>query len=612
MTTNGKSNIVWSCNVCCENLNKSNHAPITCPISKCAFEACKSCVRTYILNTTDDPHCMNCKNPFESQFLVTNLNRTFMENEYKNHRKNLLVEKEISRTPELMPIVEREGIIQKYKANADLIWERYHEAQKVFKSLKDEYHKAICQIENLKNGDITKERKQFIMPCPGDNCKGYLSTQYKCEVCQLFTCPDCFEIIGYKKDDPHTCKPENIQSTQLIKKDTKGCPQCGVRIHKISGCDQMWCTECKVAFSWNTGKTIVTGQIHNPHYYQFLNNNGNGGPAPRNPGDVLCGGLIPYFDLNNILRKFIPFKTDNWFTILKSNKNICDFVSKFNIMNLNELLTIFGNLHRIVNHITNVDLQYFRNRVRDYRNNDSITVQYILNKITKDSLASMVLKNDVQRKKYNDILNIYEIISVVGIERFRIISETINDKNYDLKKGNNFVDSVLLITNLFIEFNNLVDYSNKQLVFISYTYNQTVTYIKYIEENADKKIMLKYSQSNGKFNKSQLELIRKNENNLNSSFNYKTKVSGYTLFSKFVRNDVIEQLKQNNPHGSNDNNNVKYTHITTETANQWHNLNQEDTDYWKNLAAEKNKEINLHNIQLVTHNNNYEAGPSNA
>ena len=278
-------------------------------------------------------------------------------------------------------------------------------------------------------------------------------------------------------------------------------------------------------------------------------------------------------------------------------------------MNLNELLTIFGNLHRIVNHITNVDLNTCRNRVRDYRNNDNITVDYILNKLSKDGLASIILKNDVQRKKYTDILNIYEIISVVGIERFRIISETINDINYDLKKGNNFIDSVLQIINLFLEFNNLVDYSNKQLVFISYTYNQSVTYIKYIEQNADKKIMLKYSQSSGKFNKSQLELIRKNENNLNSSFNYKTKVNGYSLFSKFVRNDVIEQLKQNNPHVSSNDNKLKNTHITTEIANQWYNLNQEDTDYWKNLAAEKNKEINLHNIQLVTHNNN-QVGPS--
>ena len=58
------------------------------------------------------------------------------------------------------------------------------------------------------------------MPCPGNNCKGYLSTQYKCELCKLFTCPDCFEIIGYLEDQ-HVCKDENIKSAEMIKKKQK-------------------------------------------------------------------------------------------------------------------------------------------------------------------------------------------------------------------------------------------------------------------------------------------------------------------------------------------------------------------------------------------------------
>jgi hypothetical protein len=119
-------------------------------------------------------------------------------------------------------------------------------------------------------------------------------------------CPDCFEIIGHNKEIDHVCKEDNLKSAELIKKETKGCPKCGVRIFKISGCDQMWCTECKVAFSWNTGKIVVDGVIHNPHFYQYMQNNNTGGVgvgvgvAPRNPGDVLCGGLLSIHNLKFI------------------------------------------------------------------------------------------------------------------------------------------------------------------------------------------------------------------------------------------------------------------------------------------------------------------------
>ena len=61
----------------------------------------------------------------------------------------------------------------------------------------------------------------------------------------------------------------------------------------------MWCTQCKVAFDYVTLK-IDTGNVHNPHYYEHLQNLNNG-LTPRNPQDVLCGGLCNYTDITNIL-----------------------------------------------------------------------------------------------------------------------------------------------------------------------------------------------------------------------------------------------------------------------------------------------------------------------
>ena len=226
-----------TCNICCEKFNKSLNAKVICPFANCNFEACKTCTRTYLLGTTNDPHCMNCKNLWPVKFLVENLNRSYMDNEYKKHRKQLLVDREISRTPELMNLVERTKLVEQKNEELNSLNEAYNEIRKQFYRLANDVNMKRIEINRIKNGEDTgNERKKFIMPCPGDNCKGYLSTQYKCEVCKLFTCPDCFEIIGYSKEDPHVCKEDNIKSAQMIKKETKGCPQCGVRIFKISGC----------------------------------------------------------------------------------------------------------------------------------------------------------------------------------------------------------------------------------------------------------------------------------------------------------------------------------------------------------------------------------------
>ena len=465
-----------SCNICCEKYNKSTCKKVTCYITDCGFEACKTCVRTYLIGTTNDPHCMNCKNQWETKFLVENLNRTFMDNQYRKHRKQLLVEKEISRTPELMNLVERTKQIEDETKELNNINNELIEARKKFYELNRKHYEKRNKINRIRNGDVTIERKKFIMPCPGDDCKGFLSTQYKCEVCKLFTCPDCFEIIGYTKEDDHICTENNLKSAEMIKKETKGCPHCGVRIYKLSGCDQMWCTECRVAFSWNTGKIIITGNIHNPHYYNYMRENANGA-APRNPQDILCGGLINYYSLNSILRFLNSHNKPETYTHIKEkDSHINDFIMKYKIFKIPNFTTILSNLHRLINHITNYDLQNCRQKVRTLINHDDDTVQYILNKKSREELATTIFRNDNMRKKYNELLNIYELLSVAGIERFNIISETYRSYKFD---NENLIEFIKIIIQNVDEYNNLINYCNKQLAIISYTYNLTVQQIDF-------------------------------------------------------------------------------------------------------------------------------------
>ena len=97
-----------NCSVCCENFNKSTRCKIECLHSNCKFSSCKNCVRTYLLGSALDPHCMNCRKQWDQDFIVKHLNRSFIYGEYKNHRKNLLLDIELSKIPATMEAAEKE------------------------------------------------------------------------------------------------------------------------------------------------------------------------------------------------------------------------------------------------------------------------------------------------------------------------------------------------------------------------------------------------------------------------------------------------------------------------------------------------------------------------
>ena len=90
------------CNICCDFFTIKQI--VNCGF--CDFNACKICNKTYLLGVTDLTHCMKCKKRWELDFCLNNLTKTFMRNNYRDHRKKLLFETEKSRFPETMPLVE--------------------------------------------------------------------------------------------------------------------------------------------------------------------------------------------------------------------------------------------------------------------------------------------------------------------------------------------------------------------------------------------------------------------------------------------------------------------------------------------------------------------------
>jgi hypothetical protein len=377
--------------------------------------------------------------------------------------------------PETMQLAENYMKIDGYQENIKDYNERLRELQAELREVQRKKYDDMRKIQLLKSGKVeTEEKKKFVFPCPADDCRGYLSTQYKCGYCSLYTCPRCHEIVGHNRDDPHTCDPNSVASAEEIKKTCKGCPSCGVPIQKISGCDQMYCTECRIAFSWNTGKIDSTGNIHNPHFYQQMQRE-NGGQAHRNPQDILCGGLINYYQFGSIRRKMQSIAT---------NKCVPEILER-----LKTIDPTLSNLHRLVNHITNNDLPRLRQRVRELEDNRILRVEYINKKRSKEDLAMAVYRNDIQRKKTIDILQINELLSVVGIENF---TNLYNSK----ETGIQFLEQV----EKFVEdYRNLVIYTNREMKLVSITYSHSVMIIN--EDGFD--------WWNKKYMKNQLEAVLK-------------------------------------------------------------------------------------------------------
>jgi len=187
-----------------------------------------------------------------------------------------------------------------------------------------------------------------------------------------------------------------------------------------------------------------------------------------------------------MIRVMNRFNDNAWFNLINADHTIASFiinvntngVNNFIITKVSHIFNILFDLHRLVNHITNVDLVNIRNKVRDLTNFDNLVVQYILNKKSKEQLATDIFRNDNLRKKSVELLNVYELLSVVSIERFNSIynyytqvSSKLTAKEVDTKI---FTQFILNVVNFINEYVTLLDMSNRLLMQISYTYNMSL------------------------------------------------------------------------------------------------------------------------------------------
>ncbi len=436
------------CIICANSFTKKTRSKITC--AYCSFDACKECCQTYLLNEST-PKCMNseCNREWTRLFLSESFPVSFINGAYKKHREELLFNNERALLPATQPIVERELAKRRIQAEIEVVRNKMIE-------LNRQYSQLYNNLSNLRyTNRVDVERAVFVRACPDSECRGFLSTQWKCGICEKWACSTCHEIKGLVRDVEHTCNPENVATAELLSQDTKPCPQCRARIFKIDGCDQMWCTQCHTAFSWRTGR--IENVVHNPHYYEWLRRTNNGN-VPRNPNDNPCGGgnrMINHVFTAEV-RRIISQKAraDNGSFMNTSDRRIFD-----------KKVEYFIEICRSITHIHQVEIPRY-----DYNyllNNQAWRVKYMLNEITEEKFKTVVQQNDKKHQKNREIHNLLQMFHDSCTDILFRLREKMESNDWKFEMD------------ILNEINPLIDYVNECFGDISRTYNSVLLQMDY-------------------------------------------------------------------------------------------------------------------------------------
>lgn len=435
------------CDICCSDDMKK---PISCKL--CNFSACYKCFSKFMLDCAMNPKCMKCNKPWSRKHLVNSFGQYFVTHSYKKKRENVLFDIEKAMLPDTQPIAAQilkiKGIQKQIETHEKTIRDLRGSISRLEVGILDsEFNEFLAnrknyrmQIHNLQEdvciltaikdriysrlykNKAVKKNTEFVVKCPGANCRGFAMGKTKgleCDLCNTVLCKDCHEPL---LDVEHECNPNTLETVRLLKKDSKNCPNCKSIIYKIDGCDQMFCTQCHTAFSWRTGE-VNTGRIHNPHYYEYLRKNGNNA---RELGDIPCGG--------------VPRATITLVSV-----------------------PLYSKIHRIVSHIEFDEIFRLRQECNNYQGNQDLRISYLNNEIPLEIFKSEIYRREKALEKKREILGVLTTFVIVCSDIFRNIlgdKQIFDDIESNLK-----------------QFENIKNFTNESLIDISRVYKCVVPFI---------------------------------------------------------------------------------------------------------------------------------------
>lgn len=412
------------CSVCVESFTEGQIA--RCGF--CEYNVCKGCVKQWLLALQTDPACMQCHQPYDREQLIAMLGKTFVQNDLKRHRENVLLDREVAMLAETAPHADRELQIRENKKR---VLELKEERKKMKQRVSD-IENTIRTIESTAVPlEGNEERRQFVHPCSRTGCDGFLQANWKCRKCDGITCKDCgmFKGNDATEAEAHVCNADDLASMEMIRKDSRRCVACGAWTFKIHGCNQMYCVMpgCNTAWDWRTGKR-VTGTIHNPEYFRMRREMSDLG---RNLGDIPCGGLPASHEITSLV-----------------HQGLCS-----------ELHVEFTQMIRLVNHINGVEMHNYPDRAGVADNRD-LRILLFLGEIERNAMK-MRLQQREKRTEKNRHVN--QILTMFATTISDMLRQVVISKTAYLTSWHNMT--------------RLIDYTNDQMANVMQLYTCVVPFV---------------------------------------------------------------------------------------------------------------------------------------
>lgn len=295
----------------------------------------------------------------------------------------------------------------------------------------------------------------YMTACPTPTCRGFVTElDWMCNLCSAVMCEHCHEL---KRTVIHCCDPNTVATVKAIASEAKPCPKCMIPISKVDGCDQMFCTQCHVTYSWKTGQ-IIKGQIHNPHFFEWLHRQEQRPVTLRNI--TTCED---YIDYHRLMACFGPAEVKAAQTLRGRLPAIHDILQPF--PSADYYVVALVRLHQVILHVRSTSGNHAN--VQPVNNHD-LRVRLQLDEISEPEVKTELLRRydehyrcmsycHIYMHVYNTAIILFDNLYVLTCKRGHISDASLRKKS----RPSIYHDTYLSLQRLLSAANESLDFNNQ-------------------------------------------------------------------------------------------------------------------------------------------------------